>query len=57
LSRDFYSLQDKHNLVQILKEGCRMMMNPIKLIVSAKFDGFTVNVGLIGLNFTTRSSC
>ena len=34
-----------------------MMMNPIKLIVSAKFDGFTVNVGLIGLNFTTRSSC
>jgi hypothetical protein len=40
------------NPVEVLKEGCRMIIKGIKdLIKTIKIESFTINIGFIGLNF------
>jgi hypothetical protein len=56
LSRDQESQRNQHNPVPTIKEGCHMI---ISCIISKfpKFDGFTINIGPIGLNFIAGGSC
>ena len=40
-------------LAKSLKEGCHMIYSNIKsLFINFKFDGFTINIGPVGFNFT-----
>ena len=41
------------NPVKGFKEGCHMIINGIKkLVKTIEFTGVTINIGIIGLNFT-----
>jgi hypothetical protein len=45
-------MDERNKPAKLMKEGCLMIFRGVKgLIKSIKFDGISVNVGFIGLNF------
>ena len=50
-------MDERNKPAKLMKEGCLMIIRGIKdLIKSIKFNGISVNVGFIGLNFAGSSS-
>jgi len=50
-------MDERNKPAKLMKEGCLMIIKGVKgLIKSIKFNGISVNVGFIGLNFAGSSS-
>ena len=50
-------MDERNKPAKLMKEGCLMIFKGVKgLIKSIKFNGISVNVGFIGLNFAGSSS-
>jgi len=50
-------MDERNKPARLMKEGCLMIIKDVKgLIKSIKFNGISVNVGFIGLNFAGCSS-
>jgi len=50
-------MDERNKPAKLMKEGCLVVIKGIKdLIKSIKFNGISVNVGFIGLNFAGSSS-
>jgi hypothetical protein len=50
-------MDERNKPARLMKEGCLMIFEGVKgLIKSIKFNGISVNVGFIGLNFAGSSS-
>ena len=50
-------MDERNKPAKLMKAGCLMIIKGVKgLIKSIKFNGISVNVGFIGLNFAGSSS-
>jgi hypothetical protein len=50
-------MDERNKPARLMKEGCLMIFKGVKgLIKSIKFNGISINVGFIGLNFAGCSS-
>lgn len=50
-------MDERNKQAKLMKEGCLMIFKGVKgLIKSIKFNGISLNLGFIGLNFAGSSS-
>ncbi len=50
-------MDERNKPVRLMKEGCLMIFRGVKgLIKSSRLEGYSLNLGFIGLNFAGSSS-